>query len=145
MTAVLARTLLNVRPLLLEPLGAVHPAPVRDGGDIANLGPSWSLAPSQNSVLIRRHPETGGRRLDLLKWGLVPHFTKNLKKARKPINARGRDGRRCASFRGAFAAKRCILPAGLFYEWQKIVTAKQPYAIARADETQLAFDGSWEG
>jgi putative SOS response-associated peptidase YedK len=29
-------------------------------------------------------------------------------------------------FRGAFAARRCIVPAGLFYEWQKFRTAKQP-------------------
>jgi putative SOS response-associated peptidase YedK len=37
------------------------------------------------------------------------------------------------------------VPAGLFYEWQKIGTAKQPNAIARADHAPLAFGGIWEG
>ena len=36
--------------------------------DIPNLGPSWNLAPSQDALAVRRHPETGGRRLDALKW-----------------------------------------------------------------------------
>jgi putative SOS response-associated peptidase YedK len=37
-------------------------------GDIPNLGPPWNLAPSQDALVVRRHPETGGRRLDALKW-----------------------------------------------------------------------------
>jgi hypothetical protein len=87
----------------------------------------------------------GIRQLDALKWGLVPHFTKDLKEARKPINARAETVATSGMFRGAFAARRCIVPAGLFYEWQKVGTAKQPYAIARADEAPLAFGGIWEG
>jgi putative SOS response-associated peptidase YedK len=114
-------------------------------GDIPNLGPSWNLAPSQDALVVRRHPDTGTRRLDALKWGLVPHFTKDLKEARKPINARAETVASSGMFRGAFAARRCIVPAGLFYEWQKVGTAKQPYAIARADEAPLAFGGIWEG
>ena len=48
-------------------------------------------------------------------------------------------------FRGSSAARRWIVPAGLFYGWQKVGKAKQPYAIARADEAPLAFGGVWEG
>ncbi len=117
----------------------------RTEGDIPNLGPSWNLAPSQDALVVRRHPETGIRRLDALKWGLVPHFTKDLKEARKPINARAESVATSSTFRGAFAARRCIVPAGLFYEWQKVGTAKQPYAIAQADPAPLAFGGIWEG
>ena len=50
--------------------------------------PSWNIAPSQPALAVRRHPETGARHLDLLLWGLVPHWTKDLKAARRPINAR---------------------------------------------------------
>jgi putative SOS response-associated peptidase YedK len=114
-------------------------------GDLPNLGPSWNLAPSQDALVVRHHPGMGIRRLDALKWGLVPHFTKDLKEARKPINARAESVATSGMFRGAFAARRGIVPAGLFYEWQKVGTAKQPYAIARADQAPLAFGGIWEG
>jgi putative SOS response-associated peptidase YedK len=48
-------------------------------------------------------------------------------------------------FRGSFAARRCIIPAELFYEWKKVTCDKQPYAIGRADVMPLAFGGLWEG
>ena len=68
-----------------------------------------------------------------------------LKGARKPINARDETAASTGVFRSAFAARRCIVPAELFYEWQKVGAAKQPYAIARTDEAPLAFGGIWEG
>jgi len=114
-------------------------------GDLPNLGPSWNLAPSQEALVVRRHPDEGTRRLDALKWGLVPHFTKDLKEARKPINARAETVASSRMFGSAFAARRCIVPAGLFYEWRTVGAAKQAYAITRADETPLAFGGIWEG
>jgi putative SOS response-associated peptidase YedK len=114
-------------------------------GDIPNLAPSWNLAPSQDALVVRRHRESGTRRLDALKWGLVPNFTKDLKGAPKPINARAESVATSGIFRGSFAARRCIVPAGLFYEWQKVAGGKQPYAIAREDEAPLALGGVWEG
>jgi putative SOS response-associated peptidase YedK len=110
-----------------------------------NLPESWNLAPSQDTMVIRRHPETGTRRLDALRWGLVPHFTKALIEARKPINARAETVATSGMFRGAFLTRRCIVPAALFYEWKPMPHGKQPYAIAREDGQPLAFGGVWEG
>ena len=53
-----------------------------------NHAASWNVAPTQDALVIRCHPDTGERHADLLTWGLVPHFTKDLKAARRPINAR---------------------------------------------------------
>ena len=44
----------------------------RTTGPSPNLGPSWNVAPSQPAMVIRRHPGTGDRHLDLLRWGLIP-------------------------------------------------------------------------
>jgi putative SOS response-associated peptidase YedK len=110
-----------------------------------NLPPSWNIAPSQDALVVRRHPTTGIRRLDALRWGLLPHFTKQLKGAPKPINARAETVASSGLFRGAFAARRCLIPADAFYEWQKTVSGKQPYAIARQDGAPLALGGIWEG
>ena len=116
--------------------GTVNPLP--------NLAPSWNVAPTQPAMVVRRHPETGERHLDLLRWGLVPHFTKDLKAARKPINARSETAGTSGMFRGALAARRCLVPADAFYEWKAEADGKQPYAIARTDGTPMAFAGLWE-
>jgi putative SOS response-associated peptidase YedK len=114
-------------------------------GPTPNLPPNWNVAPTQPAPVVRRHPETGERRLDPLRWGLVPHFTKDLKAARKPINARSETAATSGMFRGALAARRCLVPADAFYEWQAMPDGKQPYAIARRDGAPLCFAGLWEG
>jgi putative SOS response-associated peptidase YedK len=117
----------------------------RTTGAPPNIAPSWNVAPTQNAMVIRRHPETGERRLDLLRWGLVPHFTKDLQAVRKPINARSEAAAGSGIFRGALASRRCLVPADAFYEWKAMADGKQPYAIARWDGAPLAFAGIWEG
>ena len=110
-------------------------------GDIANTPPSWNVAPTQAALVVRWHPETGERRLDALRWGLVPHFTKDLKACKRPINARSETIGSSSMFRGALAARRCLVPADAFYEWKAVPDGKQPYAIARTDGAPLAFAG----
>ena len=78
----------------------------RTTGALPNQGPSWNMAPTQGAMVVRRHPETGERRLDVLQWGLIPHFTKDLKTARKPINARSEIAGTSGMFRGALASRR---------------------------------------
>jgi putative SOS response-associated peptidase YedK len=40
---------------------------------LPNRPPSWNIAPTQDALVVRRHPETGARHLGALRWGLVPH------------------------------------------------------------------------
>ncbi len=112
---------------------------------LPNVAASWNVAPSQDAMVVRRHPETGARHLDLLKWGLVPHWTKAPAQTQRPINARAETVATSGMFRSAFAQRRCIVPADAFYEWQVQATGKQPYAIARLDGQPMAFAGLWEG
>ena len=113
-------------------------------GELPNHEPNWNVAPTNRMPVIRRHPETGERRLDLLTWGLVPHFTKDLKAARKPINARAETAATTGMFRGALARRRCIVPADLFYEWKAEADGKQPFAVGRHDRRPFALGGLWE-
>lgn len=112
---------------------------------VPNAPPSWNVAPSQSAMVVRRQPQSGERHLDRLVWGLIPHFTKDLKAARKPINARSETAATSGMFRGALAARRCLVPADAFYEWRAMADGKQPYAIARRDGAPMAFAGLWEG
>ena len=111
---------------------------------LPNLAPSWNVAPTQGAPVVRRHPETGERHLDLLKWGLLPHWTKEPTKAQRPINARSETAAKSGMFRGALSQRRCIVPADAFYEWRAAEGGKQPYAIARHDGQPMAFAGLWE-
>ena len=109
-----------------------------------NFGPDWNVAPTDPAPVIRQNPETGERHLDLLRWGLVPYFTKDLKAARKPINARSETAATSPTFRDALARRRCLVPAEAFYEWRAEAWGKQPHAIARAGGGPLALAGVWE-
>ncbi len=114
-------------------------------GPMPNWAPTWNMAPTRSAPVVRRHPETHERRLDLLRWGLVPHWIKDLKETRQPINARSETIAATPMFRDAFARRRCLVPADAFYEWQELDGAKLPWAIAREDEAPLVFGGIWEG
>ncbi len=94
---------------------------------VPNVAPSWNVAPTQSAPVVLRHPETG----DLLSWGFLPHWTKDAKVARCPINARGETVATAPMWRDAFARRRCLVPADAFCEWQAGPSGKQPFAIAR--------------
>ena len=114
-------------------------------GPIPNWAPTWNMAPTRDAPVVRLHPDTGERRLDLLRWGLVPHWAKDPKSVRMTINARGETLASTPMFRDAFARRRCLVPADVFYEWQVIDGAKHPWAIARTDGQPMVFAGLWEG
>ena len=94
--------------------------------------PSYNVAPSQLLYVIRENHDTGGRTLELLRWGLIPHGCKDPEGGRKPINARAESVARLPTFRAAYAKRRCIVPVDCFFEWRAVkgARAKQPFAVA---------------
>ena len=121
---------------LAEVFGTRNPVP--------NFQPTWNLPPSQPAPVVRHNPKTGERSLDVLRWDLIPHFERDPAHARMLNNARAETVAKLPSFRGAFASRRCLVPAEAFYEWKRDGKLKQPFAIARADGAPLAFGGIWE-
>jgi putative SOS response-associated peptidase YedK len=116
--------------------GTVNPLP--------NLEETWNMAPTRDAPVVRLSRE-GERHLDALKWGLIPYFTKDLKRARKPINARSKTVATSGMFKEAFARRRCLVPAPVYYEWRDDPEGKTPFAVARVDGDPVAFGGIWEG
>ena len=57
-------------------------------GPLPNYEMTWNMAPTKDAPIVVRDQEFGERQVVVAKWGLVPFFTKDLSKARKPINAR---------------------------------------------------------
>ncbi len=106
------------------------------------ISPRYNIAPSQEVTAVRM--ETGARHLALLRWGLIPHWADDPKIGYKMINARGETVHRLPSFRAAFRKRRCIIPAGGFFEWLQKGKEKQPFYIFRKDSAPLALAGLWE-
>ena len=81
------------------------------------------------------------RQLRLLTWGLVPCWAKDPKVRPRMINARVESVLDKPGFARAAAARRCLVPADGWYEWQASPTAvdakgkprKQPFFTHRAD------------
>ena len=110
---------------------------------LPNLQPTWNMAPTLGAPVVRLHG--GERHLDVLRWGLVPYFTKDLKHARKPINARCETVATSGMFKAAFAERRCLVPAPIYYEWRADPDRKVlPFAIVRRDGDPVVFAGIWE-
>jgi putative SOS response-associated peptidase YedK len=106
----------------------------------------YNIAPSQIVAAIRQF-ETE-RIVSGLKWGLVPGWAKDAGKIKEMINARAETLTEKPMFRNAFRARRCIVPASGFYEWQKPAGggkgAKQPFYFYLKDKPVFGFAALWE-
>ena len=114
-------------------------------GPALNLRPRFNVAPTQDVVAVRTREGTGDRELAMLRWGLIPAWTKPDAPQRSPlINARSETVAEKPSFRQAFRRRRCLIVADGFFEWGKGKSGKQPYWITLADRAPFAFAGLWE-
>jgi hypothetical protein len=52
-----------------------------------NFPPSWNVAPTDNLPIVRYEPRAGSRTLDLMRWGLVPYWGKDIKIGFSTMNA----------------------------------------------------------
>lgn len=107
------------------------------------LSARYNIAPSQMIPTIRSKADRSFA-LGLVKWGLIPSWTKGKPKL-APINARGETVSSSSMFRSAFDRRRCLIPADGFYEWRKLdEKTKQPMFIHMKGDKPFAFAGLWE-
>ena len=109
-----------------------------------NIAASWNVAPTDPLPVVRYDAKAGERSLDVMRWGLVPFWAKDLKVGFSNINAKAEGIENKPAFREAFQRRRCLVPVDSFYEWKKTATGKQPYAIALANRGLMALAGLWE-
>jgi putative SOS response-associated peptidase YedK len=108
----------------------------------SSITPSYNIAPTQEVTAVVEEDEK--RKLEMLRWGLIPSWAKDPAIGNKMINARAETVSEKPSFRSAFKKRRCLILADGFYEWKKTDDGKQPYHIKMQDGSPFAFAGLWE-
>jgi putative SOS response-associated peptidase YedK len=115
---------------------------------LALFEPRYNIAPTQDVIVVRANPEDGRRSAATMRWGLLPSWMKGKASGPPMINARAETLAEKPAFRGALRARRCLIPADGFYEWQQVSGGgkgkKQPFYIHRPDGRPFAFAGLWE-
>lgn len=105
------------------------------------LLPQYNVAPgSTMPVVVRNSPN----HVELMKWGLIPHWSKEPRVKFSTINARAETVSTSATYRTPFRSRRCLVPASGFYEWQASKEGKQPYFIHLKDAELFAFAGLYD-
>ena len=112
--------------------------------ETVDLSPRYNIAPSQPIAVVRLLPGKDFRSLDMLRWGLIPHWAKDMNIGYKLINARGETLAQKPSFRTSFKKQRCLIAADGFYEWKHSGKTKQPFYVQLKKKTVFGFAGLWE-
>ncbi len=120
--------------ILAEEFGVTGPLP--------EVPPSYNIAPTQEVAAVLA--DDGERRLEMLRWGLIPSWADDPGIGSRMINARSETVPEKPSFRRAFRERRCLIIADGFYEWKRTNDGKQPYYIRMEGGRPFAFAGLWE-
>jgi len=104
----------------------------------------YNISPGQNAPVVAE--DGRGRRIGLLRWGLVPAWMDE--PGTGFANARAESVASKPSFREAYRRRRCLVPADGFYEWRRPSRAdggvKQPFWFHPPDGGLVSLAGLWE-
>jgi len=142
---------------LVEEFEILDPGAVSRARDLV-LEPDFNVAPTKTApVVLERAPRDDrdaapARQLRALVWGLVPSWAKDRSIGSRMINARAESLLDKPAYAKAGVARRCLVPADGWYEWQpspsttdaKGKPRKQPFFVTGADGGGVAFAGLYE-
>lgn len=111
-------------------------------GNIVGIKPNYNAAPSQHLPVVTFDGEHN--QLELMEWGLIPHWSKVKHTGYSMINARIETLLEKPTYKHPFKSHRCIIPASGFYEWQMTDHGKQPYYITLKNHPLLGFAGIFD-
>jgi len=112
--------------------------------EVPALAPNYNVAITDPSPVVRLDG-AGVRSLELMRWGLIPWWSKDEKQGHRCFNARAETAHEKRAFAEAFRRRRCLVVADGFYEWRKDGPKnKQPFYFSLAAGGPFAFAGLWE-
>jgi putative SOS response-associated peptidase YedK len=102
-----------------------------------NFPPRHNIAPTQPVPVVIL--ENGGRHFRLMRWGLIPAWTKDPRQISPMFNARSETVQDKPAFKNAIKRRRCLIPADGYYEWQDAGGRRRPHFIYRRDRRPIGF------
>ncbi len=112
-------------------------------GETVELRTRFNVAPGDEVLAVTTDRE-GSPRGELLRWGLVPPWSRSPAGSAKMINARGETVAEKPAYRAAFERFRCLIIADGFYEWRRVEGRRsQAFHITPAAGGPFAFAGLW--
>ena len=111
-----------------------------------NFPSRYNIAPTQPVPVVIL--ENGGRHFRLMRWGLIPAWTKDPRKISLMFNARSETVQHRPAFKNAIKRRRCLIPADGYYEWQDAGGRRRPHFIYRRDGGPIglaALAETWMG
>jgi putative SOS response-associated peptidase YedK len=117
--------------------------PLATGAGAPPLAPRYNIAPTQTVITVT---DDGARRIEQMRWGLIPRWAKDAKIGSSLINARAETLAEKPSFRNALRRNRCLIPADGFYEWTAGSGGrrKRPLRVTLRSGEPFAFAGLWD-
>ncbi|HJT71717.1 MAG TPA: SOS response-associated peptidase [Terriglobales bacterium] len=106
--------------------------------------PRYNIAPTQPVLTVRREHGEKVRRFTTMRWGLIPHWAKDMSIGTRTLNARSETVKKLPAFRDAILRRRCLIPADGFYEWRAMDRVKQPYCFEVGEGDVFALAGLWD-
>jgi putative SOS response-associated peptidase YedK len=113
-----------------------------------HLTPHYNVPPSQPVAVVRVLRNDPRRKMDTLRWGLIPAWAKDRKVGHKLTLARAETVATTPAFRDALRRRRCLVVVDGFFEWRRGTASEtkksQPFFVRRADRGPFALAGVWE-
>ena len=109
--------------------------------DQVDVPTNYNIAPGMTTFVVTKNSPNKG---ELMRWGLIPPWSKDVKIGFKMINARAETILEKPSFKKPFMSKRCLVPFNCFYEWKQEGKEKTPNLFHDTEHKYLAFAGLYE-
>jgi putative SOS response-associated peptidase YedK len=104
----------------------------------------YNLAPGEAIPAVRTGAPGAKPESARFSWGLLPPWAPADRTTHRPANARAETLGAKPSFREAFRARRCLLPASGFYEWESRGQARKPWLFRAPGARPFCLAGLWE-
>ena len=113
-----------------------------DAVPVPGVKPRFNLSPTEEITICRMNSL---KKLHRVRWGLIPHWSKEPNTKYSTHNAVSEDIAKSNAYRDAYRRnQRCLIPIDGFYEWQGTKPPKQPYYIHRSDNQPFTLAGFWD-